>query len=65
MRSGDAGLDPEEADRRLASHGLNELKVRKNVPEIVKFLREFTNFFAILLMVGGCLALLADYLDPG
>jgi sodium/potassium-transporting ATPase subunit alpha len=31
----------------------------------MRFLRQFKNFFAILLIVGGLLALLAEYLDPG
>ncbi|MCG8692350.1 MAG: cation-transporting P-type ATPase, partial [Minwuiales bacterium] len=61
----EAGLTGAEAETRLRQFGLNELRVRKNTPEIVKFLREFKNFFAILLIAGGCLALLADYLDPG
>jgi sodium/potassium-transporting ATPase subunit alpha len=65
LRSGEAGLTVVEAEARLARFGANELRVRKDTPEIVKFLREFRNFFAILLIVGGCLALLADYLDPG
>ena len=59
------GLTGAEAATRLSRYGPNQLRVRKDVPEIVKFLREFTNFFALLLMVGGGLALLADYLDPG
>jgi sodium/potassium-transporting ATPase subunit alpha len=61
----EAGLTKMEAASRLARYGLNELRVKKETLEIVKFLREFKNFFAILLIVGGCLALLADYLDPG
>lgn len=61
----ETGLTTAEAASRLTRFGLNELRVRKETPEIVKFLREFKNFFAVLLMVGGFLALLADYLDPG
>jgi sodium/potassium-transporting ATPase subunit alpha len=65
LGSGEAGLTDAEPEARLARFGANELRVRKDTPEIVKYLREFGNFFAILLIVGGCLALLADYLDPG
>ena len=61
--SGD-GLRSDDARNRLERHGFNELQVRQDVPEIVKFLRQFKNFFAILLIVGGLLATLAEQLDP-
>ena len=63
--SAESGLTGKEATARLAQFGSNALRVRKDTPEIVKFLLEFKNFFAILLIAGGLLALLADYLDPG
>lgn len=59
------GLEKTEAARRLKRYGFNELKVRKQTPEIVKFLRQFTNFFALLLIAGSALAYFADYLLPG
>lgn len=59
------GLVGAEARRRLAAYGGNELQVRKETPEVVKFLRQFTNFFAQLLIVGSALAFFADYLQPG
>jgi len=65
LGSDEAGLTAAEAEARLARFGPNELRVKKDTLEIVKFLREFKNFFAVLLIVGGCLALFADYLDPG
>ena len=65
LESNAEGLSDEEADRRLQEHGLNELHIRHETSEIVKFLRQFRNFFAVLLMIGGALAFLADYLDPG
>ena len=43
------GLSGEEAARRLERHGRNELRVRQDVPEFVKFLLQFKNFFALLL----------------
>jgi len=58
------GLTTTEAERRLQQSGINELRVRKQTPEFVKFLRQFKNFFAILLIIGGALALLAENLDP-
>jgi sodium/potassium-transporting ATPase subunit alpha len=60
-----AGIDNKEATRRLSEYGSNELNVRKDTPEIIKFLRQFSNFFALLLMIGSALAFFADYLKPG
>ncbi len=60
-----AGLESDEAARRLSEFGSNELHVRKETPEIVKFLRQITNFFALLLIAGSALAFLAEYLQPG
>ncbi len=59
------GLSNSEAEHRLGLYGANELRVRKDVPEVVKFLRQFKNFFAALLIVGGLLASFAEHLDPG
>ncbi|MBT3238919.1 MAG: HAD-IC family P-type ATPase, partial [Rhodospirillaceae bacterium] len=59
------GLTGEQVRDRLRAYGKNELRVRRATPEIIKFLRQFKNFFALLLMVGGALALLAERLDPG
>ena len=64
LESSQVGLSTPEASRRLAADGPNELRVRQEVPEIVKFLRQFKNFFALLLIVGGLLASFAEYLDP-
>ena len=65
LGSSEAGLSSEEAARRLARHGRNALQVGRQTPEIVKFLRQFKNFFAMLLIVGGALAIAAERLDPG
>ena len=59
------GLTSEEAKARLSRFGPNELRARQKTPEIIKFLRQLKNFFALLLIAGGCLALLAEHLDPG
>lgn len=60
-----AGLDSTEVERRLSQYGNNELHVRKDTPEIVKFFRQLSNFFALLLIAGSGLAFVADYLQPG
>ena len=65
LNSGIEGLSEEQVTQRLDSFGRNELQVKENTTAILKFLAQFKNFFAILLIVGGCLALLADELDPG
>lgn len=65
LRCTGAGLSTVEAAQRLIEFGGNELRVRSETPEIVKFLRQFTNFFALLLFVGSALAFFADYLKPG
>ena len=65
LETREAGLDAEAAAARRAELGPNALRVRQETPELVKFLRQFKNFFAALLIVGGGLALFADSLDPG
>jgi len=59
------GLSSNETARRERELGLNVLVGKKQTPEILKFLRQFKNYFAILLIIGGSLALLAEQLDPG
>lgn len=64
LKSNSKGLSDEEAEQRLKTFGTNELRVRQQTPSYIKFLLQFKNFFAMLLMVGGGLAFFADYLDP-
>ncbi|MDP7116098.1 MAG: cation-transporting P-type ATPase, partial [Candidatus Woesearchaeota archaeon] len=65
VRSSALGLSDEKASLRLAQYGKNILVQKKRYQLIFKFLRQFTNFFAILLILGGLLAFLAEYLSPG
>ncbi len=65
LETGVDGLSNKEARLRLETHGTNELKVKKDRSELVKFLLQFNNFFAILLIIGGALALTAEQMDPG
>ena len=65
LQSSDKGLDSAAAVRRLQVHGTNVLRGKKKTPELVKFLGQFRNYFAILLIFGGSFALLAERLDPG
>lgn len=57
LDSGFRGLSDSEASKRLDEFGLNELRVRQQIPGYIKFLFQFKNFFAVLLMVGGALAM--------
>ena len=65
LGSSAAGLTEKEASRRLEEFGANELLVRQDTSEVVKFVRQFKNFFAVLLMVGAALAIAAEQLDSG
>ncbi|OUS17359.1 ATPase [Gammaproteobacteria bacterium 50_400_T64] len=59
------GLTNKEVIERQGKYGPNELRVKQDTPAYIRFLKQFANFFAILLMVGGALALVAEQLDPG
>lgn len=61
----ESGLTADVIAKRQELCGPNELRVRTDVPIYMRFLRQFKNFFAILLIVGGLLAVLAERLDPG
>ena len=65
LDSSPEGLSSAKAESSLERFGANELKVGKSTPEIVKFLLQFKNFFALLLIGGGALAMTAERLDPG
>ncbi|MBN2838007.1 MAG: HAD-IC family P-type ATPase [Fusobacteriaceae bacterium] len=58
------GITTLEAKKRQESEGLNILTTTKSSPLIIQFLKEFINFFAILLMIGSALSFLAEYLNP-
>lgn len=59
------GLSEQEAARRLKECGANILKETGKESIIKKYLRQFRNFFSILLTVGSILAFVGEYLDPG
>ncbi len=65
LDSSQSGLSSREAEHRLSEFGPNELRVKKETSELVKFLHQFTNFFVLLLLVGSALAFVAERLDPG
>lgn len=59
------GLSSAEAKLRLGREGANLLVQGRRVPELLKFLRQLTNLFAILLWIGAGLCLGAEFLTPG
>ncbi|MFH1409422.1 MAG: HAD-IC family P-type ATPase [Nanoarchaeota archaeon] len=59
------GLTADEVKKRLSKHGPNLLVTKRKKPAIIKFLDQFGNFFALLLIAGSALAFLAEYLSPG
>jgi sodium/potassium-transporting ATPase subunit alpha len=59
-----SGLTADEAARRLARYGRNNLEARAG-SLTGRFLRQFTHFLAFLLWVAAALAFLAEYLHPG
>jgi Ca2+-transporting ATPase len=60
LDTGPQGLSEEEAQKRLATYGLNEIRSIKGTPLWRKAISHFTNFFAILLWVGAFLAFFSD-----
>jgi len=65
LNSSENGLTTKEAEKRLKIYGLNVIKIKRDKPLIIKFFKQFTNFFAVLLIVGALLAFMAEYLSPG
>jgi sodium/potassium-transporting ATPase subunit alpha len=59
------GLSRAEAAARLLHDGPNSLTPRKKTPEIIKFLRQLTNLFALLLWCGAALSLVSETVAPG
>jgi len=59
------GLSEEEAKRRLAEFGYNEIEEIKKKPLIFKFLSQLTHFLAILLWAAALFSFLSEYIHPG
>ena len=65
LKSDINGLSSTEATLRLSQYGANVLVVKKQKSELFKFLLQFKNYFAVLLIIGGLLAFLAESVAPG
>ena len=59
------GLSEQEAAKRLQECGSNVLEETGKESLLKAYLRQFWNFFSILLIIGALLSFLAEYLDPG
>ena len=64
LKTSQNGLSEEEVKKRFFSFGSNEIQEKRRTPLYIKFLKQFFNFFAILLWVAGGLAFLGEYLSP-
>jgi len=63
--SSENGLSEAEAAKRLSENGFNEISEVHRTSRVIKFLKQFTHFLALLLWVGAGLAFLSEYLHPG
>ena len=61
----ESGIGEQEAARRLQECGPNVLEEIGKESILKKYIRQFRNFFSILLTVGAILSFLGEYLDPG
>ena len=59
------GLSSAEASRRLREYGLNRVEEVVRESSILRFLKEFTHFFALILWLASALAFMAEWIEPG
>ncbi|MDD5401350.1 MAG: cation-transporting P-type ATPase [Sulfurimonas sp.] len=62
--TGENGLSTKEANARLAKFGLNEIRDTNKKNYIKEYLKQYIQFFAILLEVAAFLAFIADVYMP-
>jgi potassium/sodium efflux P-type ATPase len=65
MNSRQEGLTSDEAQKLLARYGKNVITEKKGKSVIVVFISNFISLMAILLWIGGLIAVLADMLELG
>jgi sodium/potassium-transporting ATPase subunit alpha len=61
----ESGISKQEAARRLQECGPNVLEETGKENILSKCVRQFRDFFSILLIIGAILSFLGEYLDPG
>ena len=65
LNSSPQGLSSVEAMRRLSEYGLNRVEEVARESILLRFLKEFTHFFALILWLAAGLAFVAEWSDPG
>jgi len=65
LHSRPEGLSAPEVAERLREVGPNAIEARRGHPRLGSLVRQFTNFFAILLYIAATLCFVADRLQPG
>lgn len=65
LETAGGGLSPEEARRRLAQFGPNQLTAPDRYVILRGLTRHFTHFLALLLWIASGLAFAADFMKPG
>lgn len=65
LKSSLEGLSAKEASRRREEFGPNRVEAVPGTPLAVRFLREFTHLFALVLWVAAALAFGAESAQPG
>jgi sodium/potassium-transporting ATPase subunit alpha len=65
LHSSANGLTAEEAQRRIFEYGPNEVEEIRDEPMLLRFLKGFTHFFAIILWIAAALSFFAEWREPG
>ncbi|HVA78084.1 MAG TPA: cation-transporting P-type ATPase, partial [Candidatus Binataceae bacterium] len=65
LKSNPQGLSSAEAQRRLAEYGFNRVEEIARESMLIRFLKEFIHFFALILWLAAGLAFLAEWSAPG
>ena len=65
VESSPAGLSSLEAERRLREHGFNVVQEYARESPWLRLLREFFQFFSLILWAAAGLAFVAEWSDPG
>ena len=60
----EAGMTTEAAFKRNAEEGDNKLPEKEKTPAWIRFVKEITNWFAIMLWVGSVLAIVTYIVQP-
>jgi sodium/potassium-transporting ATPase subunit alpha len=65
LKSRHEGLSQAEVQHRLNEYGANQVEVIRGESLILRFIKEFIHFFALILWLAAGLAFFAEYRQPG